>query len=156
MLRSSEEQLGIIYSFAGWLKISPMRMQFKSITRRADTDRHICALREEIERERDPHCRQLGEGYIGLIKDVGSREALTRRFFLIFSMRRGMHLTKSARYNSAMQTVEQNARAVFIAVRQRSHSNPPILMKRRQRCCMPFSTAVPAQRNRLPRAWKKL
>ena len=111
MLRSSEEQLSIIYSFAGWLKISPMRMQFKSITRRADTDRHIRALREEIERERDPHCRQLGEGYIDLIKDVGSREALTRRFFLIFQYEARNTFDEERKIYSAMQTVEQNARA---------------------------------------------
>lgn len=33
MLRSGEEQFGILSSFASWLKISPMRLQFKSITR---------------------------------------------------------------------------------------------------------------------------
>ena len=37
MLRSEEEQLGIISSFANWLKISPMRLQFKSVTRKADS-----------------------------------------------------------------------------------------------------------------------
>ena len=36
MLRSGEEQFNIISSFASWLKISPVRMQFKSITRKAD------------------------------------------------------------------------------------------------------------------------
>lgn len=41
MLRSSEEQFGIISSFASWLKISPMRLQFKSITRKADSDKHV-------------------------------------------------------------------------------------------------------------------
>ena len=111
MLRSAEEQLGIIYSFAGWLKISPIRMQFKSITRKADTDRHIRTLREEIEREQDSHCRQLGEGYIDLIKDVGSREALTRRFFLIFQYEARNTFDEERKIYSAMQTVEQNARA---------------------------------------------
>ena len=38
MLRSGEEQFSIISSFASWLKISPMRLQFKSITRKADSD----------------------------------------------------------------------------------------------------------------------
>ena len=32
-LRSSEEQFGIISSFASWLKISPAKLQFKSITK---------------------------------------------------------------------------------------------------------------------------
>lgn len=31
-LRSSEEQFNIISSFASWLKISPIRLQFKTIT----------------------------------------------------------------------------------------------------------------------------
>ncbi|WP_330587376.1 ATP-binding protein [Acutalibacter sp. 1XD8-36] len=34
MLRSDEEQFNIISTFASWLKISPMRLQFKSITRK--------------------------------------------------------------------------------------------------------------------------
>lgn len=34
-LRSDEEQFNIISTFASWLKISPMRLQFKSITRKA-------------------------------------------------------------------------------------------------------------------------
>ena len=51
MLRSDEEQYNIISSFASWLKISPMRLQFKSITRKADSDRHIQLLRQELEQE---------------------------------------------------------------------------------------------------------
>lgn len=51
MLRSSEEQASIISSFASWLKISPIKMQFKSVTRRADSDKYIALLREDIERE---------------------------------------------------------------------------------------------------------
>lgn len=38
MLRSDDEQFSIISTFASWLKISPMKLQFKSITRRADSD----------------------------------------------------------------------------------------------------------------------
>ena len=83
-LRSDEEQFNIISSFASWLKISPMRLQFKSITRRADSGRHVSMVREDLEHEENPQCRALGEDYISLIKDVGNREALTRRFFLIF------------------------------------------------------------------------
>ena len=83
-LRSSEEQFNIISSFASWLKISPVRLQCKTITRRADSDKHIALVKEELAREENPQCRALGEDYLRLIQDVGSREALTRRFFLIF------------------------------------------------------------------------
>ena len=80
MLRSSEEQFNIISSFASWLKISPMRLQFKSITRKADSDKHIAMVRSELEVEENQACKRQGEGYLRFIKDVGSREALTRRF----------------------------------------------------------------------------
>ena len=63
-LRSDEEQFNIISSFASWLKISPMRLQFKSITRKADSDRHIAMVRKELEQEGNPQCREMGEDYI--------------------------------------------------------------------------------------------
>ena len=116
MLRSDEEQFNIISSFASWLKISPMRLQFKSITRKADSDKHVAMVRKELEAEENDQCRSLGEGYVRLIKDVGSREALTRRFFLIFQyeeQRRGDSADAGQVY-SALQTAEQNARAYFL------------------------------------------
>lgn len=85
-LRSDEEQFNIISTFASWLKISPMRLQFKSITRKADSDRHVAMIRSELERETDAQCRAMGDDYIRLIRDVGSREALTRRFSSSSSM----------------------------------------------------------------------
>lgn len=116
MLRSDEEQFNIISSFASWLKISPMRLQFKSITRKADSDKHVAMVREELEAEESEQCKHLGEGYIRLIKDVGNREALTRRFFLIFQyeeIRRGDGEDFSQIYGM-LHTAEQNARAYFM------------------------------------------
>ncbi len=113
-LRSDEEQFNIISTFASWLKISPMRLQFKSITRKADSDRHVAMIRSELEREDDPQCRAMGEDYIRLIRDVGSREALTRRFFLIFEYEslRGDG-DDYAKIYSMLQTAEQTSRAYF-------------------------------------------
>lgn len=116
MLRSDEEQYNIICSFASWLKISPVQLQFKSITRRADLDKHIALLRHDLEADESEQCKQLGDGYIQLIKDVGSREALTRRFFLIFQyeeMRRG-DSNDYGQVCSMLQTAEQNARSYFM------------------------------------------
>ena len=61
MLRSGEEQFNIISSFASWLKISPMRLQFKSITRKADSDKHVAMIHDELEAEESEECRHLGE-----------------------------------------------------------------------------------------------
>ncbi len=114
-LRSDEEQFNIIASFASWLKISPMRLQFKSITRKADSDKHIAMVRKELEQEENPQCRELGEDYIRLIKDVGSREALTRRFFLVFQYEAiGRNESDDyAKIYGMLQTAEQNSRAYF-------------------------------------------
>lgn len=113
-LRSDDEQFNIISTFASWLKISPMRLQFKSITRKADSDRHVAMIRSELEREADAQCRTMGDDYIRLIRDVGSREALTRRFFLIFEYEslRGDG-DDYAKIYSMLQTAEQTARAYF-------------------------------------------
>ena len=84
LLRSTQEQRSIIYSFISYLKIAPVKVQFKVLAKRADIDRHVQAVRRELERETDPHCRMLQEDYLRLIRQLGSREAITRRFFLIF------------------------------------------------------------------------
>lgn len=116
MLRSEEEQYEIICSFASWLKISPVHLQFKSITRKADSDKHIAMLRKETETEESEQCKKLSEGYIRLIKDVGSREALTRRFFLIFRYEE-LRRNENSDYGqicSTLLTAEHNARAYFM------------------------------------------
>lgn len=41
LLRSTREQRNIIYSFVSYLKNSPIRVQFKVLTRRADINLHI-------------------------------------------------------------------------------------------------------------------
>lgn len=116
MLRSSEEQYNILSSFASWLKISPMKLQFKSITRKADSDKHIAMIRKELSMENNAQCRAMGEDYIRLIKDVGSREALTRRFFLIYQYE-AIGRSESDDYSkvySMLVSAEQNARAYFM------------------------------------------
>lgn len=116
MLRSSEEQYNILSSFASWLKISPMKLQFKSITRKADSDKHIAMIRKELSMEDNAQCKAMGEDYIQLIKDVGSREALTRRFFLIYQYE-AIGRSESDDYSkiySMLVSAEQNARAYFM------------------------------------------
>ena len=84
MLRSSREQRSIIYSFISFLKISPVKVHFKVLTKCADINRHIELIKREMEAETDEHCKMLQEDYLDLIKRLGSREATTRRFFIAF------------------------------------------------------------------------
>lgn len=84
LLRSAREQRSIIYSFISYLKISPVKIQFKVLTKRADLNKHTDIVRREMEVEMDEGCRMLQEDYLSLINRIGSKEATTRRFFIAF------------------------------------------------------------------------
>jgi len=84
LLRSAREQRNIIYSFISFLKISPVKMQFKVLTKKADINKHLDRIRQEIENEPDEKCRDLQRDYEELIRKLGSKEAVTRRFLIIF------------------------------------------------------------------------
>lgn len=83
-LRSFEEQENIISLFSSWLRVAPIKIQFKIITRRADTNKIISNVRAATEAEDHPKCRELAKNYINFIQDLSGTEALTRRFFLVF------------------------------------------------------------------------
>ena len=89
MLRSAREQRNIIYSFVSYLKISPVKLQIKVLTRRADINRHLDTVRREMAQEDNEQCRLMQEDYLDFVQQVGSHEAVTRRFFLILSMSLG-------------------------------------------------------------------
>lgn len=84
LLRSASEQRNIILSFMSYLKIAPSKMQFKVISKKADINEFVENIRFEAEKETDERCRLLQEDYAQLIQSLGRKEAITRRFFLIF------------------------------------------------------------------------
>ena len=84
LLRSAREQRSIIYSYLSYLKISPVRLQVKIITRKADINRHLDTVRKEMEKETNERCIQMQKDYMEFVQRVGTQEAVTRRFFLIF------------------------------------------------------------------------
>lgn len=84
LLRSASEKRNIIYSFAAYLKIAPPNLQFKVLSKKADIKDYIEKIRKEAEQEPDERCRILQEDYAKLLTQLETREAITRRFFLIF------------------------------------------------------------------------
>ena len=84
LLRSSAEQRNIMMSFMSYLKIAPVKMQFKVISKKADISEYIERIKEEAAKEPDERVRLLQEDYGRLIETLGRKEAVTRRFFLIF------------------------------------------------------------------------
>lgn len=118
LLRSAQEQRSIIYSFISYLKIAPVKVQFKVLTKRADIDRHVEAVREELKRETDPHCRLLQEDYLRLIRQLGSREAITRRFFLAFEYEPLLGARKGHEEQEAISSLQTSVRTASNYLRQ--------------------------------------
>ena len=137
LLRSAREQRNIIYSFISYLKIAPVKVQFKVLSKRADINRHVDTVRRELEHETDPRCRTLQEDYLKLIHQLGSREAITRRFFLIFEYeplpgtRRGHEEDEAV---ASLQTAARTAanylrqwkRGAFAGGRRYRHGGDPL------------------------------
>lgn len=109
LLRSAREQKNIVSAFASWLKISPIKLQIKVLTKKADIDKHLRAIERDMARETDPKCRELQMDYYNLIKNIGSREAITRRFLLIFEYEPAFNNRKND-YSEIVSTLETAAR----------------------------------------------
>lgn len=110
LLRSAREQRSIIYSYVSYLKICPVKVQIKVLTKKADINQHIDIIHREMELETDKNCRALQEDYEKLLKKIGSKEAITRRFFLIFEHKSfGKHDTEED-IKSALKTAVETAK----------------------------------------------
>ena len=81
LLRSAREQRNIVYSFISYLKIAPVKLQIKVITKRADMNRHIETVRREMAQETNESCRMQQEDYLKLLKKLED-------FFSSWSMNR--------------------------------------------------------------------
>lgn len=107
-LRDEEEQYNILTTFAGLFKMPQLiRFQFKSITKQADSRRYIDILMRKINEEDSMEVKSLANNYIELINALGNREAVTRRFFIIFEYSRPMALgDKRPTYTEIVQEME--------------------------------------------------
>ena len=118
MLRSAREQRNIIYSFVSYLKISPVKLQIKVLTRRADINRHLDTVRREMAHEENEQCRLMQEDYLNFVQQVGSREAVTRRFFLIFEYEPWANTRRSEQEDEAIQSLQSAVHTASNYLRQ--------------------------------------
>lgn len=118
LLRSAREQRNIIYSFVSYLKISPVKMQFKVLTRRADIGRHLNTVRQEMALETNEQCRLMQEDYLQFVQQIGSREAVTRRFFLIFEYEPWNNTRRSDEEDEAIASLQSAVHTASNYLRQ--------------------------------------
>jgi len=85
MMRSAIEQDVIIQTLATWFRIAPVRVQIKSVTRRADINKHIRSVVKDMKREKNLMVVSLGKSYLNLVQAIKEKQSLSRRFFIIFT-----------------------------------------------------------------------
>ncbi len=113
-LRSVSEQVDIVSSFEDYMKIAPVKVQYKTFTLKANSGRHIRQIRNEV-RDDIPQVREHAEDYIKLINSVGQVEALSRRFFLIIQYEplRRTDVTDYTQMFAQLYQAENEARKYF-------------------------------------------
>lgn len=118
MLRGAQEQRNIIYSFVSYLKISPIKLQIKVLTRRAEINRHLDTVRKEMEQETNEQCLLMQEDYLQFVQQIGSREAITRRFFLIFEYEPWSNTKRSDEEGEAINALQSAVHTATNYLRQ--------------------------------------
>lgn len=83
LMRSNKEQRFIIQGFLQWLKVSPCRFQIRTVAQKAEMGEYLEKIDREIAQEENALCRKLQEDYKRLLREVGLKEAISRRFFLV-------------------------------------------------------------------------
>lgn len=109
LLRSPREQHNIVFGFSSFLKIAPVRLQFKSVSKRADVNAYLEKLQVDAANESDPALSKHHKDYIRFVRQLGTRDAVSRRFFVIFSYEAPTN-ERNTSYNEIVSTLETTAR----------------------------------------------
>lgn len=155
LLRNEDEKRSIVYAYASFLKISPVKLQIKVLSKHADVNRHLRSVQEAIEQEESPECRLLQSDMAEFLVGLGSREGVSRRFFIIFEYepiaanRRGNEEAEAlAQLQTATQTVKTYLRHCGNAVMEHEDENEFAasvfysILNRKTSVTVPFSAHV--------------
>lgn len=88
------------------------------LTRRADINRHLDTVRREMAQEDNEQCRLMQEDYLDFVQQVGSHEAVTRRFFLIFEYEPWNNTRRSEQEDEAIQSLQSAVHTASNYLRQ--------------------------------------
>lgn len=115
LLRSPIEQTSIVDSFASMLKISPCKIQFKSFSKKADTEKFLSILRRDYQNETNESVRELQREYMNLVSSVAHAEGVSRRFFMVIQYE---PYVKSNDFNYISDTLNNTANAICNYMKQ--------------------------------------
>lgn len=113
LLRSATEQRDIILSFAELLRISPVKIQFKSNANRADVTKFLEHTMEEMRQETNPACIEMDKDYINHIQTIATNNAISRRFFVVFEYENSLpsYQPNEKEIQFALESVVRNFRS---------------------------------------------
>ena len=98
-LRAGGEKDVIISAFAAALKIMPKTVQFKVLTRRADTERYLEQIIADLKNETCQGVITLAAERADMIESIASHGGVFRRFFLIFEYEKDDRSTQKTRWS---------------------------------------------------------
>lgn len=117
MLKSSREQNSIIQSFTSVLKQCPVKVQFKVLSKKADIEKYVKNLKHDLTLEPNKLCRRLQQEYINLLTEVGLKEGVSRRFFIIFQYE-ALHANKATTFREIKTNLNTVANRIKIGMTQ--------------------------------------
>lgn len=118
LLRADYEKNSIIYTFESVLKIAPINVQFKVITKKANTHDFIAAMLEEQEKEENYNCKMLQQDSIEFIASTAIRQGVSRRFFIIFEWEKQNNIAHDLSFSQKAERIEYVASSIIRALRQ--------------------------------------
>ena len=83
-LKSSMEQMNIIYYMASYLRIAPVSLQFLVQTGRADIDAYCEQMEKCYQIEKNEMCKEMILEDAQLANYLAANEAVTRKFYIVF------------------------------------------------------------------------
>lgn len=79
------EQESIINILTSYFKIAPQKLQIKSVTKRADIEKHVRHVQEDMKGDVNPQIQQMANAYLMKVQETKELNAITSRFFIIIT-----------------------------------------------------------------------
>ncbi|MEM1724154.1 MAG: hypothetical protein QXW71_00035 [Thermoplasmata archaeon] len=82
-LKSKTEKKNIILNYRSFLKSCRFPMQIVIQCKKADTSKYVEKIKRYMEEEKNESVKKMIRGHLELVESLGSRGAVSRRFFLV-------------------------------------------------------------------------
>lgn len=83
-LKSKSEQESILYQYKNFLSVCDFDIQILVQSKKGNLDNHIFAIEENIKKEKSLETKKLMQEYINMIKKESLKNAISKKFFVIF------------------------------------------------------------------------